>query len=53
MKVDPLYGRRQFLAMGVGGATALALGAGFWAEVIASGTGPHRRPGRGYGPLEA
>jgi secreted PhoX family phosphatase len=37
--------------MGVGGVTAVALGTGFWAEVIQSGTGPRRRVGPGYGRL--
>jgi secreted PhoX family phosphatase len=44
-------GRRNFLALGVGAATALTLGSGFWRDVLEAGNAPVRRPGRGYGPL--
>lgn len=43
--------RRGFLALGAGGVTALALGAGFWKTVLENGTGPARREGPGYGHL--
>ena len=51
-EAERLYGRRGFLALGVGGATALTLGAGFWKEVLqADGSSPAKRPAPGYGPL--
>ena len=45
------YGRRGFLALGVGGATALTLAAGFWKEVLQACTTPAKRSGAGYGAL--
>jgi secreted PhoX family phosphatase len=51
-EAERLYGRRHFLALGVGGATALTLGAGFWREVLqADGSSPAKRSVQGYGPL--
>ena len=45
-------GRRGFLALGIGGATALTLGTGFWKDVLgASGTPGRRAAGAGYGAL--
>jgi len=50
---ERLIGRRGFLALGVGGATALTLGAGFWKEVLqaAGTTTAARRRAPAYGPL--
>jgi len=48
---ERLLGRRGFLALGVGGATALTLGAGFWKEVLQHSSTPARRAGPGYGAL--
>ncbi|MBA2440322.1 MAG: DUF839 domain-containing protein [Thermoleophilaceae bacterium] len=43
--------RRGFLAAGVGGVTALTLGAGFWKEVLQTSSSPAKRPASGYGKL--
>ena len=51
--VERLYGRRGFLALGVGGVTGLTLGAGFWKEVLKACSTPPARTGPGYGALAA
>ena len=47
------YGRRGFLALGVGGATALAVGVTHWKDLLQSCSAPTKPPGAGaaYGAL--
>jgi secreted PhoX family phosphatase len=46
------YRRREFVGAGVGAATALALGAGFWTDVLGDGGEKHQaRASAGYGPV--
>jgi uncharacterized protein len=45
--------RREFIGLGVGGATAISLGAAFWDELFGSAQSRRLRRGSAYGPLRA
>jgi uncharacterized protein len=47
----PVFGRREFIGIGIGGVAAVSLGAAFWDELFGTAESRPLRRGPGYGPL--